>query len=51
MQAKHDAAASFNSVAAGSSSHIDDEMERALVDFLLNLKRPAHLVWGTMPLL
>ena len=51
MQAKDDAAASSNTVAAGSSSHIDDEMERALVDFLLNLKRPAHLVWGTMPLL
>ena len=51
MQAKDDAAASSNSVAAGRSSHIDDEMERALVDFLLNLKRPAHLVWGTMPLL
>ena len=46
MQAKDDAAASSNSVAAGSSSHIDDEMERALVDFLLKLKSPAHLVWA-----
>ena len=51
MQDNGNGAASFNPVAAGSSSHIDDEMERALVDFLLNLKRPAHLGWDTAPLL